>query len=1385
MVKEQIIETPIGEVHKPAAKVPFDLNIQFSPNSPITYPGQKFHAAYGLSSEEQGIEETPKQNSIYEQLQENLSTAASFINPLNLYSKIYDLDVYGREFYEFNTALKYAHIGYEKFTEPKFNVEANFNPGNHPELLSNIDEKYVPYILEARSLQQMQYMRDRSLKEQHHDEVLHNGSMFSRIMGGINGAILDPITWIPIANYVKYAKIAPTIFKAAMRSIPGTASASVLMSAANQMDKVNGNLHDFVVEAGINTVFASTLFGLFGGVGVAADRMQLWRLKDLAKGWAKGIDFKLSVGEKGEIKGYQAFDTSGSMGAAEVDYYQKMANSSFHMGGIFKLPYVGPGILHLAGAPFGGSPLIAMFNSRYMTERAFIDRAADHGFVTEGVAKGETQPKSFEHLMKQEHAELRSIASQLNALHYERMGFNASHPRIAQDVVKGGLGLYNTALKKVGADLDKFGFVTREQFNDEVQTVLRTGQTSEHGSVNEAASILRKKIDDTWKASLESKGKSTKIISPKMAEEFLMRVYDTPYLNNNFDKWTQVISNYLREADELITTRMEPIESLENQIKEFERLHTEAVEKLGTKEPPVTSKEVTPHLKRYRYEPPKGLPGAPKGLEHTGTPAQDTTMQLKEMKNRLKSMKEQLQNELRENKDWAYHIEDIFALSANEAKELTALLKPKNDLISKIKDQKAVVSDLKAEKSRKLSQAKTKPTKEKAKPHAEEYVDISKKITEEEEKLNQLKRDLEDEEYNLYSKARNGEVNEAFYYPETHQYKDPNYRLKFRDRYDNQIVRENHAKAYWSSIMHMNPEDIIADIMGKISGNRHENTLLSRSLLVPDDILYRNNFMTNDLMAKVNNYVLYLSRRTNLKNVFKDVTHEGGIEPLIANLRNEYMGIREPFDKKKANFDARITKLEEKSQKENIKPATKQKITEQIDNLKSKQKKIDKKLNKEIKRFNNSKERMEMTYKRMMGQMKRERWEILTQGVIRALTAAFKLHFLPATMISDLGAAALQAGTWPVIRDGVYPFLESIGGLLKTKDSEAIREQLAHLHLGLNDVLNGHADKNISLETQPYLNLGPIVSGVEKFAHYSSNLDLTTYIENNLQKIAGSAWQSNFMKALVDKVNGKLSPKDGELLRRYGIDPDKWAERMVTAYKQAKGAKTKLGTYMSMHWKWQDLEAANEFQSAVFKAINNTIIRRGLVDSPFWADNVMGMFFHTFTGWLYASFNRYLLGTMQRPDAEKAVGIMFSFGTGALVGPLRRLLRGDNAYPDDMSDTQKFWEAADNSAISASLSNMLSYANMMSNEKIFGEMKSDKYRNRTAFGSSSPVLGSAQSLYNIISMFGTGEMNEKDMKEAARLFSISGSTYGYWLSKQYIEGLGLPKNRRAAHAANM
>jgi hypothetical protein len=964
------------------------------------------------------------------------------------------------------------------------------------------------------------------------------------------------------------------------------------------------------------------------------------------------------------------------------------------------------------------------------------------------MAEGGVRGKSFEFLMKKEFSNLRSIATQMNALHLQRMGMDINI-RPLGDITRAGLGLYNKSLKVLGQDLDKTGYVSRDQFNDEIQRVLYSNEPSEHAPVNAAAAIARNQYNRVAKDYLAAHNLPPDYF--KNTEQYLSRVYDTDYMNTNKvgpNGWVPVISKFLKESDAMITDRMEPIHTLQSQIKDATDAHGELIKRSN----------VTDDMIK-------------KSLDN-----------IDKMRNDLKFKNEELQNELRDNPDYDYHIDDRHALSANEAKELTGILKPLNDLKKQVEEQKKIISSLKAQKAKSKTSSMKGKTVETAQKHAKTEVAHAEKIKAEESKLTDLTNKVTDTEHDLYDKARSGQINPRLYNPLTHQFKDVNDRLKFRSVYENDAARESHAAAYYDSIMNLSPEDIINDVMGKVIGNSRENHLKSRTLLVPDKLLYDNNFMTKDLMAKISNYSLYVTRRTNLKNVYKDVTHDGGIEPLIENLGREYQSKRLPLDTRVASISNDIGKINETLSNEKLSDFTRESLESEKRDLQKQKVVVDKKIKDEGKRFDTAKKQMNKSYQKMMGLSNRSRGESLARSVIMSMTAMTNLHFLVATQIADIGAIGLQHGVWPFVRDATYPVIQSLGGILKTADSEAIRKSAPSVHLGLTDVNGGYGDRNWSMEAQPYLNLGRTVGAIEHLAHFSSNTDLTTYFDNGIQRVTGAVVQSEFMRILHDSAAGTMSKYDSEYLRKYGIDPKVWDKRMVQAYKDADGFKTALGGYQSRFWSWTDTEAANEFSDAVFRGIQNTLLSRGMFDSPFWADNFLGMLFHTFTGWGYASINRYLVPMLQRPDAKQILGVLFSLGTGALVSPARRMARGEDAVPDNMTDAQRFWETVNDSNVLSAVATTLDWANLVSGDRLLGDLKNDKYANRMSVGALGPVFNTANRMNNIFSALASGEFNAQDANQMARMLPIAGTLWGYQMSKTMIDKLGLPPTRTAAHA---
>jgi hypothetical protein len=618
---------------------------------------------------------------------------------------------------------------------------------------------------------------------------------------------------------------------------------------------------------------------------------------------------------------------------------------------------------------------------------------------------------------------------------------------------------------------------------------------------------------------------------------------------------------------------------------------------------------------------------------------------------------------------------------------------------------------------------------------------------------------------------QNGEVNPRLYYKEKDSHllklKDTNERLKFRETYESHNHREFHAKAYYDTILNQTPEDTINQVMGKMNGNQSENHLKSRTLNIPDKILYDNNFMTKDLFAKTSNYVNYLSRRTHLKTVFNDVTMEGGFEPMLEVVNKEFMQYRDRLNNKKEALEEKLesTKVDK----------DRSKIEKEI-------RKVDKALVKERKTFDDAKEKLNHIYEKAMGIKKTDRRAQNIKSGIMSVTAWSSLGFVPLSMLSDISNNAMQHGLWAFVRDGVYPIVQSFGGILKTKDSLSHRGTAANLNLGLQDVLSGWADKNWGQYTQPYFNQGKVLNTLENIAQISSNVSMANYIENALQRVAGSVTQGEIMRILDAYVAGTMTDKEGLYLRKYGLDYKKWGQRMHDSFKKDGGGKTKIGGYQSLFWQWQDQEAANEFSRAVFRGVQATSFQRGLADSPFWADNVIGALFHGFSGWMYASVNRLVIPSMQQADARVLVGVTMMLGLGYFVTPLRRLARGEEMFPENQTAAQRFYETVNDSGYFSYFSTVLNNADVFTGGRLLQDLKSDKYRDRTRVGLLGPSFGLANRMADVIDAASTGEMNENDAMKMARMIPFANTPWTWWMSKKLVEGLELPKTRSQAHA---
>lgn len=1284
--------------------------------------------------------------------------------------------------------IKYA---YNKFME----TPSDWNPKMDMPKYVGVNDENIGFLLNSKNPQDMAYRYNWIQDQQKREEELKSGKNLGKLLGfgiGISPFGSPETLLIPEIAAAKYAKVAPEFFTGIAKSFPGMLGVSAIHEGAAQMNKTSGNLVDFLTNTFIDGAVGGLFYGTTRAVGTMIDGSVLKQLKNYAKAkLVDDIDFGFKLNDEAKVIGIDAIDNTGSVGAKGMKLYQEMADSAFYKGGLFKIPYIGTGVYavltgNLPGMKYMlGSPLPRLAASSYKSANQFMDRIFDHFFTTTNTMKGGVKPRDYTTQMQQMRGEITQMGWTLRGAYVERLGYETFPTKPLLGIQNLGLQTQQKAYEKLLSESNASNFISHEDFMDEIQQVMTSGDASSHSVVNEMASQFSQFYDKIYKGYQDSDPKGPiNWLGSQHLRRYLTRVYDTPYMSTGVGKntWESVIPAELKKQDQEILQRTQPIRDLEARIKDFETQHSAAVYELGLlglrddsgevaeRGLAQVTKEVGKPLRTMESKAvgrlAQPLLEAPK---HVGmsTPA----MELRSLRLRLNSMKNALQNELRDDPKWHYHVDDHSALSFDEAKELTNTLKPLNEAKAKVKDQENIIKDLKIQRGKALSSAKRSGTKEVAQPHAEKYVEDDLEIQNAEKELLMLRDQefLADDE--LQQMAHNKQLDRRFYRKNMesgqYEFQDPANRLKFRDVYESDAHRLEAARAYSDSILNMHPEDIISDMMGKLTGNKSANVLKSRTLNIPDNVLYDAGFMTKDLMAKTANYANYLGRLTHFNNAFHGIAYEDGFEALSKGLLEEFNDRRGIYDKE---IKALLTK------KEAVKGDKKE--TKKIDKLIAQNEKPIKKATKE---FNQAKDDMKHVYEnRIMGYNKRDQYVNWQKSLYMNVVSQYNLHNLAFTMTTDTSAIASMFGMWPLVKDGLFPALQSMLGSLKTKGSEAFREAAPHIHLGLQDVVGGMTARNFGNNTMPYLNMGRVVEGVEKISQLSANLDLGTYVENINQRAAASTIQSEFMKFLHQYLDGTLSEKNSLKLRKYGIDPQKWAKRMVDSYKQADGSKDKLGGYNSKFWKWQDLEASNEFGDAVFRGVKNTVINTGLGDKPFWADDAVGMVFHTFGGWAYAFTNRFIIPKMQHPDAKAILEMTWMLGAGAMQGPLRRVSRGEEAWPEDMTDTQFMMEAFYDSGLIGKLEPFLQTANMLSGDRLLGNLKNDKYRQRMRVGMGSVGESTWSALADVISMTASNEVNQTDLKKAAKFFPLLYAPYMRKLTDKYIENTSFPRTREQA-----
>lgn len=1143
------------------------------------------------------------------------------------------------------------------------------------------------------------------MKEHQERSWLQTGLAF------VLGQALDPWNAVPFAKTAQYVKYGTHIKKAVMGALPSIAATAIGHESIKYALDPDERIQDAAMNAFVDTLAGTFLVGMASGLGRGYTGGKLWdarRSQELAQ---KGIGAKLDVNDKGQITGYKADPISdSSVGAAEteINSAQEFLNAQFDRTGLFWLPVT-------TKAASVVSPIVKGTSSEFKTIAALVNRTASFSFNTIGGKKYVPDQNPFEErVMKIQQA---AIIDQ-HWIEGKRAEYNGINPD----------GTEKTRLQKLKGKFEKEDPLDQEAFGNVVAATMLEGIEHSNPIINEVANYVRKRLDSAMIRYQRAMDFPEEILKSITSEFYFPQHHNRTQMRLRQDEWLGMAENEVRRQKQIADDLMTPINNVKESIDVLEKNILE----WGHKQ------EGTELLELHRED-------------------------LKQAKAQLKKLRNELVNKLRDDPKLNILLEERNLLTTDEAQGLKKVLEPVTKIDKERKKIQKEISELKQRKSSLKSQITKKQPEGKNEKviaaHYQKLKDEMKAVEKEIEKKSNTVLDLDTKHANemssLEDEARAGNINPAYYRitPKTKKvyFRDPNALPKFRKFFEDDADLKDQVLGMYNKILGLSDEEVMTNRFLDVANIVSESPTKKRSIMLDSKVLLDNGFLKTDLPGMTYNYQVGLGKisamEESLENFGAHYTKEGdyiieesqtaGEARVLASLQNEY---KEKFaqiqaknlpEKKRVKA---ITKLENKYRKET------EFAKAWIDN--------------------------------MLGRSRAKAHPDIREAAnaMRNLAAATRLGNVPLTQVTDMAANSFKHGLYRFIRDGISPAVKTMNGWLKSKDAKHYRRVSSEANLGFEHVHGALTRRMYGYDTfrdeEARTKIG---AGLKKAANWSQNFSLTNYIENFNQIMSANIVQSKIVEYMHSYKAGKLSKKKHREMMNIGIDPEKWANRIVDQTSKF-GKKGVFGGYQSYYFDWDDIQALNKMSDAIFTGTRDTIIKKGLGDAPLLLQNNEAIsLFTQFMGWSFAAFNRYGVPLMQSADARMVAGTALMAMTASMEGITRKISRGEEV---DLDDENFFAEAFGNSPATAMIYKATMNANAFLDIDFLNKLQNDKYAGVLKMGAlGGPGIGVINDLYQMAQMFTKGDLNKKQFTRGVLAVPGIQAWHSRWIENAFIDAV--------------
>ncbi len=1197
------------------------------------------------------------------------------------------------EIIEIQTALDKRNA-FAVSPEPK--VPEGWKSTDDRDLYFNVSSRYWDMIANAKSPEEQQARYNYALQLTNEDEYFEGAGALPNIIGKSSGFLAamatSPSSYVPLAAGVKYGKAAKTIFQAAKVSALPLGATFALKNAALYAADPDKTAEDAAYDTLIQTGASMFLVGGMAGLGRGFEGFKMWDLRRVQEFAQKGIGYKFNLGKEGEILGYKAVAAEGkSVGADELKLAQEYADTAFKVGGLFYLPTV----QKLTGAI---SPVFRGLTSKSGVIRSYVNRTADHDIETIAGKAHVPDAMPFEARHRFVQSEGIALGARLEGLRkaYNKTGFSADD---------------EIALKELNSGFNKTDPLDSASFGNRVAYALSNDLTEGDPNIINAKNLIKDFFDKHWETYRQLNGFEEDQAPLATAMGYITQIHNRGAMQSRRSEWLEMATQELRRQDNIIASLNKPIDEIKKQISSTKKL-----------------------------------------IRQTGD--EQYKIQLQKLRQERKRLKDELITELRDNPKNLILLQERNLLSSGQEKTLKALLEPtkklKKEKAAKVKQIEANSKNIfiLSEKMNAPAPKKAKQVDEKlkAKKHKTQVSKIEK-LEKANEKLkaerDALERKILDEQARLNGLAAEGKIDKNLFRKDKEgliHFKKIGVIPKFRKTYEDDIERNAEADTTWQSIINNDDATISSQSLAHITGIISENPSYARTVMLPQELLLRNNFLVTDLPRIVHNYANTIGKsnayKQSLAGLGDDLSYDG-VRKLL--LQEQAVRRKNALDKAPESKREKISlKLDKTFKKEQV---FLQKFTDTI-----------------------------------LGQNKYDRTVARWSSVMRNLAGATRLGFVPATQAQDTAAIAFKHGFIPFLRDGLGATLRTMNGLIKSKEGITQRKQWSVANIGLEHIrkVANNREYNIDFHADE-LGSTMLERGIDKMSHVANKLSGMVYIDNFNQKMTANVAQSRIMSEIMKFTNGKASAKSIKYLERYGINAEQWAKRFREQFETHDGHRGVFGGYQSNWADWTDKQAMMKMAQSINMAVADTIIKRGRVDMPFWMNGPAAQVVTQFMGWSFAAFNRFAVPIMQNPfQIQKAYGALLMMTISSFEVVSRKWARGEEV---DLEDENFVAEAFANSAPTAMLYKSLMMANTFLRNDVIDKLKTDRYRTLTVSGlMMGPSAGIAQDWANLAIMIGSRDFNQKDIERAVRATPVINNWYTYQLISKVLEAAtsGLP-----------